>query len=531
MGAMPDVPASDDESTVISGVPRVRAVPAPAPTTDEAEAPRSGEVRFVDASARARLGGALEASRLLVVDVDGVGPGLVGRLGEHVDERIERALSTRGAAAPGIGACADRDASLSDQLYRARRIGRAGLALFVGALDALVDEKSALHPNDAATLRFLADAARERPLVLLLSASNAALRAYAEPQPLGEVLRIAAPRLVTPPAPTPAMPHATAKLVGPATKPPHAEPRVASATGEPPKVTARTPAPISTASLLSCIGALKEIDRATPLSALERAFVTAYSPLRAALLADQLGGTGLAKADLRALLAQFGALLSRAYVEAMPTFASTGRRPKLVLDLFEIAQRCARVHGARSTTVVIVDALRWDLGVLVRERMAEHLASAAICVEEQPLWSMLPTTTAVALDALTRGEDALRAPAAVATRSAEAEGAVVRGRALEVLRRLRLGHRDVLKLDLLEARLRDGGDGERARLHAHADELSRVLARAVGAATSRTLVVIAGDHGFRLDESEGLTGPAKQGGTSPEELIVPMHAWLVGGVH
>lgn len=55
---------------------------------------------------------------------------------------------------------------------------------------------------------------------------------------------------------------------------------------------------------------------------------------------------------------------------------------------------------------------------------------------------------------------------------------------------------------------------------------------------TRTLVVIAGDHGFTFGEGPGdlpdprrETPPAHQGGASPDEVFVPFQAWLVGGVH
>jgi len=49
----------------------------------------------------------------------------------------------------------------------------------------------------------------------------------------------------------------------------------------------------------------------------------------------------------------------------------------------------------------------------------------------------------------------------------------------------------------------------------------------------RTLVLVFGDHGFRLPASPDgrATGPATQGGTTPEEVLVPAQAWLVGGMH
>jgi hypothetical protein len=41
-----------------------------------------------------------------------------------------------------------------------------------------------------------------------------------------------------------------------------------------------------------------------------------------------------------------------------------------------------------------------------------------------------------------------------------------------------------------------------------------------------------GDHGFKLDPLDAdSTTSAKSGGASPEEVLVPAFAWLVGGVH
>ncbi|MGZ3475375.1 MAG: hypothetical protein ACXWUG_14610, partial [Polyangiales bacterium] len=258
-------------------------------------------------------------------------------------------------------------------------------------------------------------------------------------------------------------------------------------------------------------------------------------PLHTALVDDRLNGSGIGPREARALCAQFGSTFTRAYAEALPTFGVTGRHPRMIFELFDLAQRCARVHGARSTHVVIVDALRFDLARRVRDRMAQRLARQAVCVEEHALWSILPTTTAIQLDALVRGEDALRAPARP-EREAGSEAVIVRGRALDVLRRVRLGHRDVVKLDLLEGRLRDAGSAEKTRLDSLADELAPILSRYVATSTSRALVVVAGDHGFTFaddghDDEKGPTPPARQGGASPDEVFVPFHAWLVGGVH
>ena len=115
----------------------------------------------------------------------------------------------------------------------------------------------------------------------------------------------------------------------------------------------------------------------------------------------------------------------------------------------------------------------------------------------------------------------------------ERETAIVRGRSLDVLRRTRLGHRDVLKLDLIEGKIRDQGPPEAERVYELAALLSPILARAITGAQQRSLVVIAGDHGFTFGDldADKPTTPARQGGATPEEVFVPFLAWLVSGVH
>jgi hypothetical protein len=64
-----------------------------------------------------------------------------------------------------------------------------------------------------------------------------------------------------------------------------------------------------------------------------------------------------------------------------------------------------------------------------------------------------------------------------------------------------------------------------------ADEAAQVIAKFVESLPPRTLLFVFGDHGFRLPCDARGTGPATQGGASPEEVLVPGYAWLVGGVH
>lgn len=481
----------------------------------------SGDLRFVTHDESVRLRGALDAARLLVVDLGDVGPGARGRLSETIDDAVEAAIRQRGGAPPGIGAGSDADASLSDQLYRLRQIGRVGLAVCLGPLTALVDDRGLLPADDGASLRFLATATRDRPMVLLLDRANENVRVHGAPVPLPEALQ--GTRAKEPPPPEKKIERAR----------PPAPVRV-----EEPRPARRVPSvevPADTGesrALVDGVALLRGVTRATPLSGLEKAFVDGYAPLRTALLEDRLGQAGLSRNDVRTLCTSFSAVFAKAYAEAMPTFGVTGRHPRMIFELFDVAQRCARVHGARATHVVIVDSLRWDLGRRLRERMARTLARKAVCVEEQVMWALLPTTTAVQLDAIVRGEDAIRAPA-----RPERETSIVRGRSLDVLRRMRLGHRDVVKLDLAEGRLREVGPTERERLDTLSDEIEPILSRYIASSPNRTLVVVAGDHGFAFGDcdeprDERLpTPPARQGGGSPDEVFVPFAAWLVGGVH
>jgi hypothetical protein len=148
----------------------------------------TGEIRFATLDERDAASVRLERTGHLVAELEGIGPSARGRLGEAIDEAIEEALSARGATAPGITSGSDRDATLSDQLFRARRVGGRGLAIVLGPLRAATNPLSALEPEDSATLRFLADATRERPLVLILDGRDAVTGSYGDPVPLRSLL-------------------------------------------------------------------------------------------------------------------------------------------------------------------------------------------------------------------------------------------------------------------------------------------------------------------------------------------------------
>ena len=200
----------------------------------------------------------------------------------------------------------------------------------------------------------------------------------------------------------------------------------------------------------------------------------------------------------------------------------------MVLDVPEAAAKLARASNAKTVKLVLVDAMGWDLGKRVSARMATALGSRASLVEQQVLWSALPTTTPVQSFFLARGPNGLRDQEPPVS-----DVDVSRGRNVSSLRRERIGSRDVMKLDLVEARLRSPGDGYDERLEAIAEETAQVVSRFAETLPPRTLMYVFGDHGFVLPPggSGFLTGAATQGGASPEEVLVGGFAWMIDAVH
>jgi hypothetical protein len=253
-----------------------------------------------------------------------------------------------------------------------------------------------------------------------------------------------------------------------------------------------------------------------PLNALERLFTDSYMPLSHAIAA------GLDDPRARHAHDEFAATFAKGYTEAFTMFAATTKRPRLVLDAHDVAARIARLHGARSTRLLLVDGMRWDASRLVQERLVGRLGARASVTDQLLLWSALPTTTMRQLETLARGVEALRAPAPL-----EGEAEPPRGRTAEYVRRMRVGPRELGKLDLLEARVQAARGRVLAELEDIASATAEAVARFVETLSARTLLFVFGDHGFTIDRS----GIARQGGASPEEVLVGAFALLVGDVH
>ena len=107
--------------------------------------------------------------QLLLVPVEPPRPALRGRLALLIESAVEEQLESRGAPPPGVGASSDLDASLSDQLYRARLVGSSGLAISLYTLEGIANLAGAIDAEDSAVLRWWLAATRERPVHLYLS--------------------------------------------------------------------------------------------------------------------------------------------------------------------------------------------------------------------------------------------------------------------------------------------------------------------------------------------------------------------------
>ncbi|HXX69231.1 MAG TPA: hypothetical protein VEK07_18745 [Polyangiaceae bacterium] len=480
--------------------------------------------RFAAPSDRDAACEELANAGFVVVEIEGIGPSVGGRLGEVIDEAIERELRTRGAAGPGVADptmtrdVAARETVLGNQLYRARSAGAAGIAVVLGPLRA-AGRCGALDPSDCRALRQLANAARGLPVVLMLDSRDAQTGGYSDPVPLECILAGPGEPRSSPPVLVPGPIPCTAGSPPPR-GPDDGQVRTPAASS---RGGSATPTPDDPANASDLDGewrrsalALAAAHGPQPLGALEKLFRDSYVPLAAAI------ASGLDDPRANCAHAEFRSAFIRSYTEAFATFAATTKRPRMVLDVPEVAAKIARLHGARCARLLLVDGMRWDLSRRVAERLSAKLGSRGVLTDELLVWSALPTKTARQLETLARGIEALRAPADL-----DGDAEPSRGRTSEFVRRIRVGPRELHKLDIVEARLGAVRGAVMRALPEIAEATAEILARHVDSLPPHTLLFVFGDHGFTIDRS----GSAQQGGASPEEVLAGAFAVLTGDVH
>lgn len=258
------------------------------------------------------------------------------------------------------------------------------------------------------------------------------------------------------------------------------------------------------------------------LSVIERLYTSTYLPLQRAVL------QGCAPSEAARVLEEWSQSFAKSYKEAFEALRARGRRPTMIMDLPELAHRLARLHGARHTQLLLVDGMSYELGQRINERLQAKLSSRAACAERLLLWAGLPATTATQLELLGRGQNALR------DFSGEiAEDMVVnRGRTAANIRRIRTGHRELFKLDLVEAKLAGPGGPVEERLDEIADAVADVLVPHIKELPTGTLVMLFGDHGFTFEvDEEGNTLGALPTAARVDEVLAPVFAWVAGSVH
>jgi hypothetical protein len=543
-----------------------------APTSSRPNTLPLGEMRFVSSAEVPDLCTGLGAQRFLVVGAS-AGPLAPAGLRRRIDDAVEGELAARGALPAAIGVDAELSSCIRDQVFRTRALGSTGLAIALPPLSEMTDPEGRLNVDDSAALLAWTRATAELPVVLLASEADRRVSAYA-PMPLERLL--ATEGRAAPAAVSPAREEARLREEGRGRTPPAGEaaPRVDVAVvtrapeqeaprrlkagilkgvkkGPRPEerpVEARAPRvagdehddetatlPVLRARDTGAARAVTsaewrnlavELDAARgpkPVRVIEQLFMTRYVPLVGALARGEADGA------VRGIVDGWGQAFEQSYTDAFAAMRVTGKRPMMTFDAPEIATRIARLNGARGVKLLLVDGMSFDLGERVAAELRARATASGVCVDRLLLWSALPTTTPMQVALLSKGPDALRD----VEPPSEPEHEIARGRAVGTLRRERAGARELMKLDLVEARLRTAGPAYEDRLDTLADEVTAVLARYLESLPPRTLLFIFGDHGFRLPRSADgrSTGPATQGGASPEEVLVPAYAWLSGGVH
>jgi hypothetical protein len=269
------------------------------------------------------------------------------------------------------------------------------------------------------------------------------------------------------------------------------------------------------------LGELTAAQGPKPLAAVERMFVKSYVPLHDAM------ARGIApRAEVEPVLDTWARSFDHSYRAAFDALRMRGKRPTMVLDVPDVAHRIGRLHGARAVQLLLVDGLRFDLGLRVEDAIRSELRHEVALTERLLLWSALPSDTRTQLELIGRGPQGL----ADFSGPPESEVPVARGRMARLARRIKAGHRELLKLDLVEATLSEPGAPEAERLDTLARDVTACIVDVVATMPPRTLLFVFGDHGFVLDEQGSGTGAARHGGARPEEVLVPAFAWLVGGV-
>jgi hypothetical protein len=452
-------------------------------------------------------------SGIFIVRID-VAASARGRFEDVVDDAIDAALAAHGGLPPSMVGSLERDAACSDRIFRARRLGFYGIAIVFGSLKAAATSRGTLDADDCAALRALAEMTRDRPLWIAFDRCDRDLGAHGRPIPFSAMFvapSAAAPKKISHVIAPQQQSLRVIEVAAPIAKPlekesPHIEAPNPSTIG----VSIATPEDVWRGWMLSLTAARGPQSLAT----FERLFIEAYLPLLHAIT------VGLEDPRAKAAMLVFRRTFEGSYPEAAARFQATTKRPAMVLDAPQNAMRLARSNGARTSQIILVEAMRYDIGLKVRDALEMTMGARARLVEDARLHAALPTTSGRQLETIARGPEALRSPAA------PADDATLGSQAGGGLRKIRVGGRELYRLDTIDVAVQN----DAATASHHFDDLAENVAETIAhhalALRGRTLLYILGDRGFLVDAG----GRAKCGGSTPEEVIVPAFAFIVDAV-
>jgi hypothetical protein len=478
-----------------------------------------------------------------------------GGLEAFVLGAIEHELGRRGAAPLGWQHDECLEAKLADQLYRTRLLGAGGLALRFSRLDAIADTSGQLNGDDSDTLRQLLALAEREPLQLYLPEPVAALLVVGEPRRLSDWLTAGSragsvATIEYEPSPTSDEAQSPTKPGPDLWGPPLVEAFVASnassesaedslsqatsgvtfadhpiAPGDDSEPGAKAAAETShglppssqgaqqTQRCVAWMAQLQNMSGPKVHGSVERAFLTAYLPLSREV------ATGRAPRETQAVVEKWAEGFAHSYATAFKSLNLRAKRPKMVRDVVDVGVRWLGQHRARQCQLLLVSGMRFDLGQRLNEEIERRLPGRVACADQTILWAALPSN----------GEsqhvgDAPARSARPAVRMSS-DPTTPSGSAIESLR---IGARELFRLDQISSDLAKPGEAEAVRLQRLATTLADHVVPWIGEQPPETLIVIFGDHGFHWQTTETGTSPAQRGGALPEQVLVPASAWLVG---
>lgn len=275
---------------------------------------------------------------------------------------------------------------------------------------------------------------------------------------------------------------------------------------------------------------LEKVDGNQTWSALEEQFVDSYLPLSHAV---RLGDSS---ARARRAAEGWAESFAHSYEQVFPELCRFNQRPRMIFDLPDIAFRLSRKHDANRTQLVLVDAMRFDIGQRAHDKLRLQLTGLAECVERGVLWSALPASSGAQLRLLARGPEGLRQPvpsaavstteasqpglAATSPRDEDIEGLVAQGSEARRPRPLRAGPHHLRKLDCVHQLLAGSEPWGLDDLDRAAAEVAVSIGRFLKQQREKTLLVVFGDHGFELSAPH-------RASAHPENVLVPYDAWLL----